>query len=69
LLGFKESAAFQRRIAHQPRRGNVPRVLAAPHQAGNLIGFLETIHSEAEPVLGAVLAGAEVAVAADSQPA
>jgi hypothetical protein len=69
LFRFKESAAFLRRIAHQPRGRNVTRVLASPHQAGDLIGFLQTVHSEAEPVLGAVLARAEVAVAADSQPA
>jgi len=69
LFRFKESAGFLRRIAHQPRGGNVARVLAAPHQAGDLIGFLQAVHSEAEPVLRAVLAGAEVAVAADSQPA
>ena len=69
LFRFKESAAFQRRVAHQPRGRNVARVLPAPHQAGNLIGFLQAVHSEAEPVLVAVLARAEVAVAADSQPA
>jgi hypothetical protein len=36
------------------------RVLPPPHQARNLIGFLQAVHAAAEPILVAVLAGTEV---------
>ena len=60
---------FQRGVAHQAGRRDVARILPAPHQAGNLIGFFPAVHAAPEPVLVAVLARAEVAVAADSQAA
>jgi hypothetical protein len=47
----------------------VPRVLPPPHQARNLVGFFQAVHSAAQAVLVAVLARTELAVAPDSQPA
>jgi hypothetical protein len=44
-------------------------ILPAPHQAGDLIGFLQAVHATPQPVLVAVLARAEVAIATDSQAA
>jgi hypothetical protein len=43
----------------------VPRILPPPHQAGDLVGFLQTVHAAAEPVLVAMFARTEVAVAAN----
>jgi hypothetical protein len=47
----------------------VARILAAPHEAGNFVGFLQAIHAATEAVLIAMFPRAEVAVAAHSQAA
>jgi hypothetical protein len=44
----------------------VAGILPTPHQARNLIRFLQPVHPGAKPVLVAMFARAEVAVTADS---
>jgi hypothetical protein len=41
----------------------LPRLVAAAHQAGMLVGFQERIHAATEAMLSAVLSRAEVAAA------
>jgi hypothetical protein len=36
------------------------RILAPPHQAGDLVGFVQAIHAAPQPVLRTVLAGTEL---------
>ena len=66
MFGLKEPTAFQRGITHEPGRGDVTRVLAAPHEAGDFVGFLQAIHAAPEAVLVAMFPRAEVPVAAHS---
>ena len=66
MLGFKEPAAVQRRVAHEPGCRNVAGVFAPPHETGNFISLLQAIHAAPEAVLVAMFPRAEVPVAAHS---
>ena len=56
-------------IAHQLRGRNGLGILAAAHQAGNLIGFHQAIHAQPQAELVAVFARAEVSPGADRKAA
>ena len=68
-LGWSAEASRAVGVANQPGGANLPGIFAAPHQVGNLVCFLQTIHARTQPVLILMLLRAKISLGIHPEPA